>query len=93
MPTGKTTARTLASERQALQKQLRLIFIYPIVYLAMWTPSFCLSSMQYTKKYAQRFPPVLAFIATTCSTSMGFVNCVIFLWREKPWRQRREYIL
>jgi G protein-coupled glucose receptor regulating Gpa2 C-term/G protein-coupled glucose receptor regulating Gpa2 len=86
MSTRERAAYTVAGTRQALQKQLRLIFIYPIVYLVIWIPPLCFSIMQYTDKDAHNSTIALPFIATLCATFIGLIDCSIFLWREKPWR-------
>jgi G protein-coupled receptor GPR1 len=86
MPTRERAAYTLAATRQAVQRQLRLIFIYPIVYLVIWIPPLCFSIMQYTDKDVQHSSIALPFIATLCATFIGLIDCSIFLWREKPWR-------
>jgi G protein-coupled receptor GPR1 len=85
-PPERTASDAMADERANLKRQLRLIFIYPIVYVVMWIIPFTLALMQYSPRYAMRPPPALAVIATMCLTLMGAVDCVVFLWREKPWR-------
>jgi G protein-coupled receptor GPR1 len=84
MPTRERAAHTLAGTRHALQKNLRLILIYPIVYLVIWIPPLCFSILQYTDKDVTTI--ALPFIATLCATFIGLIDCSIFLWREKPWR-------
>jgi hypothetical protein len=86
IPTRERAASALAGTRQALQKQLRLIFIYPIVYLVIWIPPLCFSIMQYTDKGVHHSNIALPFISTLCATFIGLIDCSIFLWREKPWR-------
>jgi hypothetical protein len=90
-PTFQTPATSpsnhhLLRQRRRIHRQLRLMFIYPLVYALMWLIPFVQHCMMYSDRYAHR--PVWFFrIGTTvCITSMGFVDCLIFSLREKPWR-------
>jgi G protein-coupled receptor GPR1 len=73
--------------RRVMRRQLRLIFIYPIVYIALWIPPLTLNLLQYSPKYQKSLPAALAVTSTICLTLMGGIDCVVFLWREKPWRR------
>lgn len=73
--------------RRQLRQQLRLIFIYPIVYIVLWIPPMVLNVFQFFPKYQLKLPSWLAIFATICFMLMGFVDCIVFLWREKPWRR------
>jgi hypothetical protein len=73
--------------RRIMRRQLRLIFIYPLVYIALWIPPLTLNLMQYFPKYSKSLPSSLAVTSTMCLTLMGGIDCVVFLWREKPWRR------
>jgi hypothetical protein len=75
------------NERRALKRQLRLIFVYPIVYVLLWIPPIILNGLQFSSKWATHIPSWLAILSTLCLTLMGGVDCVVFLWREKPWQQ------
>jgi hypothetical protein len=80
------------SERKALKKQLRLIFVYPIVYVVLWTPPSIINIMMFFS--AAHLPTWLTILSTLCLTLMGGVDCAVFLWREKPWRipEHRHWI-
>jgi hypothetical protein len=73
--------------RKQLRRQLRLIFIYPIVYVVLWIPPLILNIMTFFPKYNMKLPSGLAITSTVCLTIMGGVDCIVFLWREKPWRR------
>ncbi|KAI4720763.1 hypothetical protein E4T48_02978 [Aureobasidium sp. EXF-10727] len=76
----------LKKRRRAIQRQLRLLFIYPITYLMVWTIPFVYHSFNYSDKYAAHPIPILALLSTFCVTIAGTVDCIVFGWREKPWQ-------
>lgn len=76
----------LRSQRAAIRRHLRLTFIYPLVYIAMWLCPFILHCMQYNDYFAANLPFALGVVATLCYTLMAAVDCAIFGYREKPWR-------
>ncbi|KAI6820308.1 hypothetical protein KC327_g15494 [Hortaea werneckii] len=88
---GVSTAQDLANaasalRRRAIQRQLRLLFIYPCVYMMLWAIPFVVHSMNYSDRFAQH--PVTGLVAVNvfCQCFMGFADVVVFSWREKPWR-------
>jgi G protein-coupled receptor GPR1 len=76
----------LTKRRRAIQRQMRLLFIYPITYLMVWTITFIYHSFNYSDKYAAKPIPFLALLSTFFVTIAGTVDCVVFGWREKPWQ-------
>ena len=89
IPNGDPSSRETSNAGSCLdigniKHQLRLIFIYPLVYFLLLVPPFLNHFWVYTKDY----PPPLAFttIAVICLAEQGAVDCVIFMSREKPWR-------
>lgn len=85
-----TAMQKQVAERKALRRQLRLIFVYPIVYVVLWIPPCTLNAMQYSSKYAGHLPPWLGALSNVCLTLMGGIDCIVFFWREKPWRRTRS---
>jgi G protein-coupled receptor GPR1 len=77
---------SMESKRKLVAVQLRLMFLYPVVYIALWTIPFILHCMQFSDKYASAAPPVLVVLSTLCIGAMGGAMCVVFMVREKPWR-------
>lgn len=75
-----------AKRRQRIHRQLRLIFIYPLVYSLMWLIPFAMHCMNYWDKYAHHPIEGLRVSANLCISLMGFVDALIFSLREKPWR-------
>jgi G protein-coupled receptor GPR1 len=73
-------------QRGRIHRQLRLMFIYPIVYTLMWVAPFVYHCMMYNDYYA-RNPVWEARLANSvCIASMGLVNGLVFSLQEKPWR-------
>ncbi|KAI7230333.1 hypothetical protein KC330_g7021 [Hortaea werneckii] len=89
--TGVSTAQDLANaavalRRRAIQRQLRLLFIYPCVYMILWAIPFVVHSMNYSDRFAQHPITPLVAVNVFCQCFMGFVDVTVFSWREKPWR-------
>lgn len=85
--TKTATTSQLQSTRAAILRQLRLLFIYPVVYVLMWIFPFISHCMQYSDYFAMH-PPFWLSIVVTCSLALqAFADCLIFTWREKPWRR------
>ncbi|GAB1743931.1 hypothetical protein NU219Hw_g976t1 [Hortaea werneckii] len=89
--TGVSTAQDLANaavalRRRAIQRQLRLLFIYPCVYMILWTIPFVVHSMNYSDRFAQHPLTPLVAVNVFCQCFMGFADVTVFSWREKPWR-------
>jgi G protein-coupled receptor GPR1 len=76
----------MVQERARIHKQLRLIFIYPLVYILMWMIPFVSHCMNYSDKWAANPLYGLSVTSTICITLMGFVDSLIFSLRERPWR-------
>ncbi|KAH7561400.1 hypothetical protein BM1_02504 [Bipolaris maydis] len=73
-------------QRARIHRQLRLTFIYPIVYTLMWVAPFVYHCMMYDDRYVQKPIWAIGLISSFCIVSMGFVNCLVFSLQEKPWR-------
>lgn len=78
----------LRKRHKAIQRQLRYMFVYPLVYLLLWIPAFINHCYFYTKTHDP--PYVLNCIALACLYLQCAVDCLIFGIREKPWRYRPE---
>ena len=77
----------LKSTRFAVRRQLRLLFIYPFVYLLMWIFPFASHCLLYSDYYAAH-PPFWLSVVTTASLSLqAGVDCAVFSWRERPWNR------
>ena len=85
-PNENTAKKTMELRRRAIQRQLRLLFIYPCVYMILWVIPFVVHCMNYTTYYAHHPIFGLNVVQILCMGVMTFVDVVIFCWREKPWR-------
>lgn len=72
--------------RDKIRRQLRFLFIYPLVYIGMWILPFVSNILQYDDKFAVNPPFGLSCITTICICSQAAVDCWLFSTREKPWR-------
>ncbi|MCJ1291167.1 hypothetical protein MMC34_002710 [Xylographa carneopallida] len=77
---------TPAERHRDIKRKLRLLFIYPLVYMLMWVLPFVMHCLQYTDYYSQNPPYVLAVFVTAILAVQGAVDSVLFSTREKPWR-------
>jgi len=80
------TQRHLARQRRCIHRQLRLMFVYPLAYTLMWLIPFIQHCTMYSDHFANHPLWFFRIGSTICITSMGFVDCLIFSIREKPWR-------
>jgi G protein-coupled receptor GPR1 len=83
---GNLAVTRMAQQRDKIQKQLRFLFIYPLVYIGMWVLPFVGHVMQYSDRYALDPPFALNAIINIMVTSQCAVDCWLFSTREKPWR-------
>ncbi|KAL6710024.1 G protein-coupled receptor gpr1 [Coniothyrium glycines] len=78
--------RQMERQRARIHRQLQLMFIYPLVYTLMWLIPFIQHCSNYQDKYVIHPIWALRVGAVVCMTIMGFVDCLIFSLREKPWQ-------
>ncbi|KAF4968651.1 hypothetical protein FSARC_3990 [Fusarium sarcochroum] len=73
--------------REKILRQLRLLFIYPIVYVVIWILPFIVQLTGYGKgaPYGMR----LASIMFLCSH--GLADAVVFSLKEQPWRHSQAF--
>lgn len=85
--TGQKTAQSVVlTRRRAIQRQLRLLFIYPVVYMMLWIVPFISHCMNYSDYYAQHPVFVISAMNTFCQCFLGFADVYVFCWRERPWK-------
>lgn len=78
--------RELRAKRHHAMRQLRLLFIYPIVYFIMWLVPFVLNLTNYSDYLVQHPPYGLLVVAYISISLMGAVSALTFSIREHPWR-------
>lgn len=85
MQEDNAATRAITQRRRAIQRQLRLLFIYPVVYLIMWVMPFVAHAMNYSNHFAQHPVFPISLLGLFAQSIMGFVDVCVFCWREKPW--------
>lgn len=78
-------AAILRRRHRYIQRQMRFMMFYPVVYVLLWLFPFVLHVLQYTDRFAASPPRVLAALSIVELTTFGLVNSVVFCMREKPW--------
>lgn len=80
-------ASGIAETRDRVRRQLRLLFIYPMVYVGLWTvPLIC-----HITSVLDRGETVGLSLASIASLSLqGVADALVFLVVEKPWRLPRH---
>jgi G protein-coupled receptor GPR1 len=78
--------RAQRQRRRAIQRQLRILFIYPIVYMLMWLIPFVGHCLSYSDRFAQHPIFAISLMSSFCQCFMGFADVSVFCWRERPWR-------
>jgi len=79
-------ASNLRKRHKDIKQKLRLLFIYPTVYVAMWLIPFVSHCLQYTESYGADPPFPLTVLTIMCLALQGAVDSLLFSTREKPWR-------
>ncbi|CCX07349.1 G protein-coupled glucose receptor regulating Gpa2-domain-containing protein [Pyronema domesticum] len=81
------TANEEARRRRiAISRQLRLLFIYPLVYALMWLPPLFSHALQFTDRFVMKPSFPLHCVVAFTLPFQCFVDCWLFTIREKPWR-------
>ncbi|KAF8459588.1 G protein-coupled glucose receptor regulating Gpa2 C-term-domain-containing protein [Terfezia claveryi] len=83
---GPTATAELVKRRYVIRRQLRLLFIYPLVYALMWVPPLISNSLQYNKHFAHKPSFPLQCIVSFTLPIQCAVDCWLFATREKPWK-------
>lgn len=79
----------VAITRVAIRRQLRFLFIYPLIYLFLWIMPFVQHCLNYTDHYTA-YPIFWLHLCVTAILALqAGVDCAIFSWRERPWKRMR----
>jgi G protein-coupled receptor GPR1 len=81
------TTDHLRQTRQAIRRQLRFLFIYPMIYVIMWSFPFAAHALNYDDYFVTHPIFWLAVVQTCCLALQAGVDSVVFSLREKPWRR------
>ncbi|KAK1975251.1 G protein-coupled glucose receptor regulating Gpa2-domain-containing protein [Colletotrichum cereale] len=80
--------RGMNKTRDKIRRQLRLLFIYPLVYMLMWTAPFVAHVMRWDKS-EESGPFAVVFLSLLSLSVQGLVNSCLFCAVERPWIDRR----
>ena len=83
---NRSANKTMQLRREAIQRQLRLLFIYPCIYLIFWLIPLVGNIMNYNDYYAQHPIFELGVMQTVCVTVLTTADVLVFCWRERPWK-------
>ena len=73
-------------KRESVRRQLRLLFIYPLCYFLIFLVPFISHLTTYSNYRAQHPYFALSMMSSLCLASIGFMDCLVFSLRERPWR-------
>ena len=76
----------LRRRHRAIKRQVRLLFVYPLVYMAVWIVPFVSHCLQYSDYFSKNPPFILQCFSTSILALQCAVDCCLFSFREKPWR-------
>jgi G protein-coupled receptor GPR1 len=94
-PGTDSTPQSFDNRRARVERQMRTLFIFPIVYFIMWIPPF-INHLYQVVTYdasATQLPSgtfVVTLLATIFLPAQGLVNVCVYAIRERPWRRRRR---
>ena len=76
----------MRKKRRDIRRQLRLLFIYPIIYFLVWVGPFVNHGTFYNDRFAAHPVYGLAMWSYICFATLGFLDALVFSLREKPWQ-------
>lgn len=80
---------SLAQAQLRIKKQLRFLFIYPIIYVAVWTFPFVSEIMEFTPMHDAQ-PYWLGVLIVTAWSGQSGANALAVMYREKPWKRTKD---
>ncbi|TDZ15638.1 G protein-coupled receptor GPR1 [Colletotrichum orbiculare MAFF 240422] len=78
----------MAKTRDKIRRQLRLLFLYPFVYILIWAVPFVAHVMRWDNP-EQAGPFAVVLLSLVSLSIQGLVNACLFCAVEKPWIDRR----
>jgi len=82
----KIMTKHMRKRQDAIQRQLGLLFLYPVCYFITYVPPFVAHGMNYSNYYVQHPVFGLNLFSFICLASLGTVDAIVFSIRERPWR-------
>lgn len=80
-----TNLENFRKRQKIIQKQMKSIFVYPFAYIFVWLFPFILYTTQIN--YEEKHSPIywLNCMGAFMQPLNGFVDTLVFLYREQPW--------
>ena len=78
---------SLRRRHMDIKRQIRVLFVYPLVYMLTWIIPFINHCFQYNDTFAAHPSFPLVCMSTTIIALQCAIDCWLFGYREKPWRQ------
>lgn len=78
---------TLRRRHKTIKRQMRFLLVYPLVYWLTWIIPFVNHCFQYNDHYAANPSFPLTCTSTTILALQCAIDCWLFGYKEKPWRQ------
>ncbi|KAK0726339.1 G protein-coupled glucose receptor regulating Gpa2-domain-containing protein [Apiosordaria backusii] len=79
----------VSKNREKIRRQLRSLFVYPLMYMIIWTFPFISHVMGYDDSVKKNDPQWLLIMGILSLSVQGMVDCMLFAIREQPWRHAR----
>jgi G protein-coupled receptor GPR1 len=76
----------LKVRHKTIQRQLRYLFVYPIIYMLIWIVPFIQHCRLYSDTYSAKPSFALSLLSTIILALQCTVDSIVFTIREKPWR-------
>ncbi|KIW11887.1 hypothetical protein PV08_09160 [Exophiala spinifera] len=77
----------LRETRRAIRRQLRSMFIYPLVYIIVWAFPFVFQVRLYDARNVMHPTYWINLISVIMLSLQTAADCFVFSWTEKPWRR------
>ncbi|KAI9660249.1 MAG: hypothetical protein M1831_003556 [Alyxoria varia] len=73
-------------KHEAIRRQLRMLFVYPVCYFIVWILPFVNHVQSYDDYRAENPIFTLVLLSFASVSSIGTVDSIIFSARERPWK-------
>ncbi|KAK3984723.1 G protein-coupled glucose receptor regulating Gpa2-domain-containing protein [Cladorrhinum sp. PSN332] len=87
--TFEDTSGSVSRHRDKIRRQLWSLFVYPLVYMFVWTFPFISHVMGYDDSVLSNDPQWLLVLGILSLSVQGMADCFVFTIREQPWRHAK----
>jgi G protein-coupled receptor GPR1 len=90
-PSSGTDSATeeLLTHRHTIERHLRILFLYPVSYMLVWTLPFVSQCLQLTGTHFENQSLWLQLLVTGVLALQASVDAAVFSYRERPWKRAR----